>query len=379
LEEPFTEEEVLAVIKDIAGDKAPGPDGYIGIFFKKCWGIIKADVMQAFQFFFNQHDQHLHHLNTAHIVLLPKKPDAQQLSDFRPISLTHSVAKLISKCLARRLAPELDLLVSRAQSTFIEQRSIQDNFLYTQNLVRALHHTKEPGLFLKLDIAKAFDSVRWDFLTEVMEQFGFGPRWRDWVTALLVSASTAVFLNGARGAWFRHYTGLRQGDPLSPMLFILAMEPLQHRFQLAAAAGELTPIQSRVANLRASLYADDAAVFLKPVKEDVAVVAQILRIFGQASGLAINQAKCAVYPIRCEGINVDDIMQEFLCPIEAFPCKYLGLPLHLRALRRVKVQPLIDKLSNRLPSWKGRFLNRAGRLKLLNSVLSAILLLLNGS
>jgi hypothetical protein len=86
LEEAFTEEEVLAVIQELAGDNAPGPDGYIGIFLKRCWHIIKVDVMQAFQFFFDQHDQHLRLLNSTHVVLIPKKQDAHLISDYRAIS-----------------------------------------------------------------------------------------------------------------------------------------------------------------------------------------------------------------------------------------------------------------------------------------------------
>jgi hypothetical protein len=104
------------------------------------------------------------------------------------------------------------------------------------------------------------------------------------------------------------------------MLFILAMEPLHRLLHIAAASGDLTPINSRAATLRASLYADDAAVFLKPVREDVAVVARILQTFGHTSGLVTNQAKCVVYPIRCDNFNVEEIMENFQCPIEAFPC-----------------------------------------------------------
>lgn len=113
-------------------------------------------------------------LSTAHIVLLPKKHDAKCVQDYRLISLTHSIAKLISKCLASRLAPELDSLVSRAQSAFIKKEKHSRQFLYAQNLIRSLHKSKQQRLFLKLDIAKAFDSVRWDFLMEVMQQLGFG-------------------------------------------------------------------------------------------------------------------------------------------------------------------------------------------------------------
>jgi retron-type reverse transcriptase len=147
------------------------------------------------------------HLNTAHLVLIPKQTDAVVVTDFRPISLTHSFAKLLSKILANWLAPKLNSLVSRAQSAFIKKRSIQDNFLYIQNLIKSVHRLKQAGLFLKLDIAKAFDTVRWDFLLEVLEQFGFGAKWRCWMSALLSTATIAVLLNGARGSWFKHFCG----------------------------------------------------------------------------------------------------------------------------------------------------------------------------
>ena len=102
------------------------------------------------------------------------------------------------------------------------------------------------------------------------------------------------------------------------------------------------------------------------------MVADILQMFGHASGLYINLNKCAVFPIRCSNINLEEVMEGFPCSIKNFPCSYLGLPLHTRELRRVDIQPLVDKVANRLPAWKGRFINRAGRLKLLNTVLTSL-------
>jgi hypothetical protein len=156
------------------------------------------------------------------------------------------------------------------------------------------------------------------------------------------------------------------------MLFILAMDPLQRLFQLATLRGFLTPINNRTATMRVSLYADDAAVFVNPSKDDIFTVASILHLFGAVSGLVTNRSKCAVFPIQCDGFDLHEMMEGFPCPVASFPCTYLGLPLHIRQPKRVDFQPLIDKMAAKLPAWKGKFLNRAGRLKLLNASLSSI-------
>lgn len=181
----------------MAFGKAPRPDGYIGALFKIAWSIIKQNT--AINYFYLQHGQHFDQLNKAHTVLIPKSAEAKNLSSYCPISLTHSVVKIISKLLANRLSPHMGELISKTQSAFIKRRSIHDNFLFTQNLVKAPHRAKRATLFLKLDIKKAFDSVSWDYLMDVLQQMGFRVRWRNWVTTLLSIASTSILLNGSGG------------------------------------------------------------------------------------------------------------------------------------------------------------------------------------
>lgn len=152
----------------MSSDKAPGADGFTGAFFKACWEIIKEDIMVALHTLFTLNSQAFDRLNSANIVLLPKKSDATRVTDFRPISLIHSIAKIFSKLLANMLSHRLNSLVSNCQSAFIKKRSIHDNFLYIQGAVRKLHKLKLPALFMKFDIHKAFDTINWSYLLEVL-------------------------------------------------------------------------------------------------------------------------------------------------------------------------------------------------------------------
>jgi hypothetical protein len=315
--------------------------------------------------------KHWNLLNTASIVLLPKKNEPVDARDYRPVSLMHSAAKILCKLLANRLAPELKHLVSAGQSAFIKGRSIQDNFLYVKNVIRKAHKIKSPLIFLKLDIAKAFDSLKWGFLLQVLTRMGFGQRWRDLISIILASSSSRILLNGSLGKAFSHRRGLRQGDPLSPMLFILAMEPLQKLFESATEHHIISPLQPRIARIRASFYADDAALFVNPSKEDITAIQHLLQLFGSASGLCTNIEKCVAYAVACDDSEVPTILQEFGGSQGSLPCKYLGLPLGYKKPRRVEVQPLVDRAMGRLKGWKGKFLNHKGRVTLINSVITA--------
>jgi hypothetical protein len=164
-----------------------------------------------------------------------------------------------------------------------------------------LHQQKQSHILFMLDISKAFDSVSWAFIIDVMKKLRFGPIWCDMTSELLATSSNQILLNRVPGIWFLGIVlltrGLRQDDPLSPMLFILVMDILSLLVQRASKEGRLQPLSSKQLKHRMSLYADDAVIFLRPDPADINLVLDILQLFGKPSGLQTNVQKSSVMPI----------------------------------------------------------------------------------
>ncbi|KAM0913367.1 hypothetical protein ACQ4PT_012221 [Festuca glaucescens] len=344
LEAQFMESEVWDALRAMPANKSPGPDGFTWEFYRRCWPVVKGDVLAALRAIWMGRDQGFEALNEALITLLPKKDGAVDLKDFRPISLVHSFARLLAKVLARRLGPKMDLLVAPNQTAFIRGRCIQDNFLLVKESAKLLHRKRIPALLLKVDIAKAFDSISWSFLLSVLRQRGFGPRWLRWIAMLLRSASTSVLVNGFAGDAFRHGRGLRQGDPISPLLFVIAMDVLLAMFAAVEGAGVISNLADVGLRHRVSLFADDMVIFAKPDAHELAAIWEVLACFGAASGLRANPNKSFAAPIRCSADALQGVAAALTCPLGSLPCTYLGLPLSLQKPRKAELQAVLDKL-----------------------------------
>jgi mannosylglycoprotein endo-beta-mannosidase len=165
--------------------------------------------MRVFNAFWNLDFRSFNLLNEAMMVLLHKTNTPQGLKDYRPISLIHSISKLIAKGLANHLAPFMPTIVMPNQSVFIHGRQIHENFRAVQLTCQWLHARHHPTMLLKVDLAKAFDIVAWSFLLEVLTHIGFPHRWREWISALLGTASTKVLVNGRLRRHICHARGLR--------------------------------------------------------------------------------------------------------------------------------------------------------------------------
>ncbi|RVW49857.1 LINE-1 reverse transcriptase-like [Vitis vinifera] len=239
LERPFTEEEIQGALMEMNGDKAPGPDGFTLAFWQSCWEF---------------------------------KCGAEDLGDFRPISLLGGLYKLLAKVLANRLKRVVGKVVSNSQNAFVRGRQILDASLIANEVIDSWQKRREKGLICKLDIEKAYDSINWKFLLKVLQKMGFGSK----------------FLPSTKG--------LRQGDPLSPYLFVMGMEVLDVLIRRAVEGGFLSGCNIRGGSesplhISHLFFADDTIIFCEARKDHLTHLSWVLFWFEAASGLKINLAK----------------------------------------------------------------------------------------
>lgn len=176
----FTREEIDTIIKEMTNDKSPGPDGFNGIFLKKCWHIIKEDFYQLCQSF-HEGSLELQSINSAFITLIPKTNSSVTTNDYRPISLLNSVLKLLTKLMANGLQKVIIPLIHMNQYGFIKTRSIQDCLAWAYEYLHQCHQSKEKIIILKLDFEKTFDTVEHSVILHMLQQLVFDDKWIQWV------------------------------------------------------------------------------------------------------------------------------------------------------------------------------------------------------
>ena len=231
--------------------------------------------------------------NSAFITLIPKSKDPGSLNDYRPITLVGIVNKVVSKVLANRLKRVLAPLISVNQSAFLADRSIMDGPLIVNELVEWWKKSKSKAFLFKVDFNKAYDNVNWAFLMSIMTQMGFPARWCNWIYSSLASAKASVLVNGSTTEEFQCFKGMRQGDPLSPFLFLIVMEALSNILKKASSGGLMRGVSlpNNGPVLSHLLYADDVLFLGEWSRYNIKAVSRFLRCFHLISGLKINLNK----------------------------------------------------------------------------------------
>ena len=336
---------------------------------------MERDVLAVFDEFY-QHSKFEKSLNATFIALIPKKNGASNIRDFRPISLVGSVYKILAKVLANRLKEVLNQLISESQNNFVGGKQILDSVLIANECVDSKMKSKIPGVICKLDIEKAYDHVNWEALLDLLKRMGFGVRWCRWIRTCISTVQFSVLFNESSADFFGSSRGLRQGDPLSPMLFLVMIEVFNKMMKRAEGAGLLRGFRAAgrpgggvgVSHL---LFADDTILFCNANEEQILHIRMLLLCFQAVTGLKVNALKSEMVPIG-EVPNVFVLAEILGCRVRSLPMTYLGMPLGASHKSPTVWNPILEKFEHKLASWKKMYLSKGGRLTLLKSTVSSL-------
>ncbi|CAL1354917.1 unnamed protein product [Linum trigynum] len=280
--------------------------------------------------------------------------------------------------MAGRLATMLPQIISEGQNAFIRERQIIDNVLLGHELMHYLKiktRGKKGYMALKVDMEKAYDRVEWAFLLGVLDKMGFSSVWRDWIHECLRSSSFTILMNGNPSGYFSPTRGLRQGDPLSPLLFVICTEGFAALLRQAISEKRLEGVKvaPRAPRISHLFFDDDSYLFLRGTLQECENLITVLNEYEELSGQRVNLGKSAV----CFSKNVSLPDQEFLAQILGVGAvgvhdKYLGLPTLIARSKMATFRYLEEKLLERLQGWKQRTLSWAAKETLIKSIALAL-------
>uniref|UniRef100_A0A803JYV6 Reverse transcriptase domain-containing protein n=1 Tax=Xenopus tropicalis TaxID=8364 RepID=A0A803JYV6_XENTR len=364
LNNPITLEEVQEAITSLQPNKTPGPDGLPADWYKASTELISPwlhkTLLDA-----TEKNKLPRSFNTALIVVIPKEgKDPLECGSYRPISLLNVDAKIFAKILSNRLKSVIKELIEPDQTGFMPNRSTNINIRRLFTNIHANHANKGSHTIVSLDAAKAFDSVEWPYLLKLLERFGLGVQFIKWVGMLYEAPTARVNVNRCLSPEFSLSRGTRQGCPLSPLIFALAIEPLAI---LVRHSPGITGLKLGAVEERISLYADDVLLYLDSPGASLQTVLSIVIHFGYFSGLKINWDKSSIFPI-------DPNMDSSMFPptplqwVDAF--KYLGIQVRRELSDFIpnNLEPILKTMKEKLLIWANLPLSIWGRINLLKMI-----------
>jgi hypothetical protein len=294
---PFSEEEISGIVKFMKPDRAFGPDGFNGLFLKKCWHIVKEDFIHLCNEFHAGNGK-LQSINGSFITPVPKTNAPETVNDFRPISLTNTCLKFLTKLAANRMQEVIKLTIHVNQYGFIKDRTIQDCLAWDFEYIHQCQQSKRKIVVIKIDFEKAFDTLDHEAIIQIMRAKGYPDLFLQWVREVLSSGSSSILLNGVPGKSFHCKRGVRQGDPLSPLLFVQGADLLQSLVNWALRNGMLSLPIPIDADFPIIQYADDTIIVLPADLEQLIVFKDILNQYAAFTGLKVNYHKSSMIPIN---------------------------------------------------------------------------------
>jgi len=286
--------------------------------------------------------------------------------------------KLVSKVLANRLKQVLPDVISPSQSAFVPGRLISDNILIAYEITHYMRRKKKGKTSyaaVKLDMSKAYDRVEWSFLKQMMVKLGFNQRWVELIMICVSSVTYRVRVNGDLTESFVPERGLRQGDPLSPYLFLLCAEGFSSLLKKAEDDGSIkgVTICHNAPSVSHLLFADDSLIVFRANGEDAQQLQSLLQVYEQCSGQKINKDKTAVmFSANVREEDKQEVMNALNIPRETTNERYLGLPVFIGKSRRKAFEFLKDRIWKRMQGWKEKMLSNAGKEILIKAIAQAI-------
>ncbi|PNY03176.1 ribonuclease H [Trifolium pratense] len=371
-----TPSEIKNAVFDLNKEGAPGPDGFGAFFFHTYWDIIQHDVVNAVIEFFTT-GYLMPNFNANTLILIPKNQNADVIEHYRPIAMANFKFKIISKVLADRLAQIMPTLISKEQRGFIHGRNIKDCLCLASEAANLLHSKTFGGnLALKIDITKAFDTLHWPFLLKVLKCFGFSETFCKWIDVILKSATLSISINGKMHGYFHCKRGVRQGDPLSPLLFCIAEDVLSRNITKLVSEGKLRLSKGsrNVVIPSHCFYADDIMVYCTGRNSNLVALKDLFTSYALASGQVVSAQKSTIYSGGISHSRLLQIAQYIGFSIGSLPFNYLGVPIFKGRPRVAYLQPVADKIKAKLAAWKASLLSIAGRIQLVKSVIQSMLI-----